>query len=114
MPARQRMIHRLYVQRNGASADAYGHKKPATWEALSTTPGYVWPVTESTAHDEEMTRVDGSYRAIVPAGTDVTEADRVQKVEDRADTPTELFGTLYVDAVMRRRGHVMLRLRSHE
>ena len=113
MPARQRMSHRLYLQRNSASADAYGHARPPVWGALSTEPGYVWAVSEDTIHDASINIVSGRYRAMVALGTDVTERDRVEKVENRADTPTELFGVLTIDAVIRRRNHIELRLRSH-
>jgi len=113
MPARQRMTMRLYIQRNNAMANAYGHKSPQTWEALSTTAGYVWIEKEDTRHGNEMSQVSARYRAIVPSGTDVTEADRIQKVENRADTPEELFGTMYIDAVIRRNNHLELRLRGH-
>lgn len=107
------MQHRVYLQRNAASADAYGHKEPASWTALATVAGYVWVVREDTAHDLERTAVETRYRAIVPLDTDVTEKDRIEKVEDRAESPTQLFGTMYIDAVVRRRDHVELRMRGH-
>ena len=68
---------------------------------------------EDTRHGDEMSQVSARYRAIVPSGTDITEADRIQKVENRADTPEELFGTMYIDAVIRRNNHFELRLRGH-
>lgn len=55
--------------------------------------------------------VTATYRAIVPLETDVTESDRVEKVEDRA--ASELYGEMYVDAVIRRKDHIELRLRGH-
>lgn len=57
------------------------------------------------------TVVTATYRAIVPLETDVTESDRVEKVEDRA--ASELYGEMYVDAVIRRKDHIELRLRGH-
>lgn len=113
MGARQRMKHRLYLQRNQASANAYGHKSPPDWQALATVAGYVWAPSEQVQHSNELSQSRGEYRAIIPDGTDVTEADRVEKVEDRADTPKELFGTMVIDGVMQRPDHIALRLRSH-
>ena len=113
MPARQRMIHRIFLQRNGASANAYGHKSPPSWAALATVAGYVWVGNEDTRHGDELSQASARYRATVPLGTDVTEKDRIEKVENRADTPTELFGTMVIDAVIRRKNHTELRMRSH-
>ena len=107
------MTMRLYLQRNSASVDAFGHPSPPTWGALSTTPGYVWVNREDTLHTNELTAVSGRMEGMVPLGTDVTEQDRVEKVENRADTPTELFGMMYIDAVIRRKNHTELRLRRH-
>tara|TARA_Y100000310_G_scaffold47500_3_gene44074 strand:- start:1045 stop:1392 length:348 start_codon:yes stop_codon:yes gene_type:complete len=113
MPARYRMIHRIFVQRNGASANAYGHTSPQSWAALATVAGYVWVTNETAQHIEEFSQSSARYRAIIPLGTDVTEKDRIEKVEDRADSPTELFGTMNIDAVIRRKNHLELRMRGH-
>lgn len=110
MSARQRMTMRVFLQRNSASANAYGEPSPPSWGALSTTPGYVWVDTEDTRHDPALTVVSAHYRGIVPITTDVTEKDRVQKVENRA--ASQLFGILDIDAVIRRKDHIELRLRG--
>lgn len=113
MPARYRMIHRVFLQRNGASANAYGHKSPQGWATLATVSGYVWATAEDTRHGEELSQASARYRAIVPTGTDVTEKDRVLKVENRADSPTELFGVMEIGGVIRRKNHLELRMRGH-
>lgn len=113
MPAITRMIHRIYLLRNSASANAYGQKDPKSWAALATVKGYAWVVSEDTRHGPELSQASARYRAVVPLGTDVTEADRIQKIENRADTPTELFGTMDIDAVVRRKNHLELRMRGH-
>ena len=107
------MIHRLFLQRNAASANAYGHKSPQDWQSLSTVSGYVWVGSEDTRHGEELSQASARYRAVVPLGTDVTEKDRVLKVENRADSPTELFGVMDIGAVIRRKNHTELRMRGH-
>ena len=106
------MVMRAYIQRNSATANAYGHKSPASWTALSTTPAYVWVVTGDTRHGAELSADASRYRAIVPLGTDITSDDRAEKVTDRM--AAELFGVLYIDAVLRRPDHLELRMRDHE
>lgn len=106
------MTMRLYLQRNSAAANAYGHPSPQSWGALSTTPGYVWVNQADTQHAPERSVAATRYTGIVPKGTDVTEDDRVQKVEDRA--AAQLFGVMAIDAVVRRRDHLELRMRGHE
>ncbi len=113
MPARTRMIHRIFLQRNAASANAYGHKSPQDWQSLATVSGYVWAISESTSNRNENSQASGRYQAIVPLGTDVTEKDQVEKVENRADSPTELFGLMEIDGVIRRKNHIELRMRGH-
>ena len=113
MPSRSRMIHRLFLQRNVASANAYGHKSPPDWQSLATVAGYAWAIGESTSSRNESSQASARYQAIVPLGTDVVEKDRVLKVENRADTPTELFGLMEIDGVIHRKNHIELRMRGH-
>ena len=114
MPARQRMTHRVFIQANAATADAYGHPSVPSWGTANEVAGYVWVDTEDTGNDNEMTLVTGRYKGIVPIGTTVAENKyRVQKVENRADTPTQLFGIMDIMAVIRRRDHLELRLRGY-
>ena len=114
MPARQRMTHRVFIQQNEASDDVYGHPSVPSWGTAEEVAGYVWVDNEDTSHDDEMTMVAGRYRGILPKGTTVAENKyRVQKVEDRADTSTELFGLMDITAVLRRRDHLELRLRGY-
>ena len=106
------MTMRAYFQRNSASANAYGHKSPQSWGTLSITPCYAWIVTGDTRHGEVVSADATRYRAIIPSGTAVTSDDRVQKIDDRAGG--NLFGVLYIDAVLRRHDHLELRMRDHE
>jgi len=110
MSARQRMTMRVYLQRNSAAANDYGEPSPPSWAALSTAPGYVWVDTEDTRHEPGSTVVSGYYRGILPVTTDVTEKDRVLKVENRA--ASQLFGLMAIDAVIRRKDHLELRMRG--
>ena len=111
MSSRQRMTMRAYIQRSSASADSYGHTRPESFAALSTTPCWAWIVVENTNHGDAVSAIATRYRLIMPISTTVTENDRIEKVEDRA--ATELFGLMYIDAVIRRRDHLEIRCRAH-
>jgi hypothetical protein len=111
MPSRQRMTMRAFLQRNSASADSYGHERPGSWGALSTTPCWAWVDREETSHGPNASLAAARYKAIVPLGTDVTESDRVEKVEER--NTDQVFGLMYIDAVITRRDHIELRMRGH-
>ncbi len=112
MSCRSRMTHRAFIQRNGADKNIYGHKSPQGWAALSTTPCYAWTVTGDTKNAPEVSQDSTSYKAIMPLDTDITSDDRLEKVENRIEA--ELFGVLYIDAVLRRRDHFEIRMRDHE
>ncbi len=103
---------RAFFQRNSAGVDAYKQPEPAVWGALSTTPCWTWVKTGDTRHRPEVSQDSTEHRMMIPLGTDVTSDDRVEKVEDRSGT--ELFPTVYIDAVLRRRDHLELKLRDHE
>lgn len=111
MGSRSRMIHRLYIQRNTASVDVYGHLSPPVWTALSTVPGYVWIEKDKLSHKDELSQVSVQYQGIVPLGTDIAKSDRIEKVENRI--AVKLFDILIIDDVIRRKDHLELTLRRH-
>lgn len=112
MPARTRMTMRAFAERNSATRDDYGQKNVPVWDALATIPCYAWVRRGDTYHDAGLSVDATRYWAIIPLGTDLTSDDRIEKIEDRAGT--ELFPTLYIDAVLQRRDHLELRMRDHE
>ena len=113
MSCRTRLTMRAFIQRNTVTPDdGYGQPSPASWTALSTTACYAWVTTGDAKHNAEVSLDASRYRAILPAGTDVTSDDRLEKVEDRIGT--EKFGVLYIDAILQRRDHLELRMRDHE
>ena len=117
MSCRTRMTMRAFFQRNSAGADDYGQPAPQVWGAIPSaaapkTPCWTWVRSGDTRHRPEVSQDSTEHRMIIPLGTDVTSDDRVEKVQDRAGT--ELFPTMYIDAVLRRRDHLELRLRDHE
>lgn len=112
MSARSRMTMRAFAQRNVATRDAGGHLNVPDWETLATIPCYACAKRGDTFHKAELSADETRYGAIIPLGTDLTADDRILKIEDRAGA--ELFGVLYIDAVLPRRDHLELRLRDHE
>lgn len=112
MGARSRMDMRLYAERNAATKDVLGHQGPPNWIGLGTFPARVWVVTGDTRHAEGLSVDASRYRAMVPLGTDITSVDRAVKVTNRR--AVDLFGTLYIDAVLPRPDHLELRMRDHE
>lgn len=112
MSCRSRMTMRAFIQRNSSSVDSWGHKRPGNFEPLSTTACYAWEPSADIRHQAEVSMESSRFHAMVPLGTDVTRKDRVEKVEDRA--ATELFGVMYIDAILRRRDHLLLKMRDHK
>jgi len=107
------MTMRATLDRNAGSADAYGHKA-VSWSTFATVACYAWAGTgraRRTSHGDEMTVVTDSPGMIVPSGTDITEDDRVNVIKDRRGTT--LFGTMYIDAVLKRSDHLEVRLREY-
>ena len=108
---------RAFLQRNSAGADAYGQPAPPVWGAIPSTaapktPCWTWVVMGDTRHRPEVSQDSTEHRMMAPLGTDVTSDDRVLRVENRAGS--ELFPTMYIDAVVRRPDHLQLKLRDHE
>lgn len=111
MPSRTRMTMRAYIQRNTGSANAHGHPD-VSFTALSTTPCHAWVDTADTRHTNEKTVSGTRYRGLFPLGTDVTAADQIQKITDRRGT--QKFPLMAIDAVIRRKDHLELRMRSQK
>ncbi len=111
--ARLSMTNRVDVQRDAnysGSADTWGNDSPANWQAhLTSLPCRFW-------FDGVQTVVDGikstevtTRKLIVPAGTDITEDDRIVSVKNRLGV--ELAdGPMRIDSVGHRSGHIVLTL----
>ena len=111
MPARTRMIMRMYIERNAAAKNTYQHRSEPDWTAIATVPCYTWITGAGVRFSADMTKEKTDIRSIVPKGTDITEDDRVAKVTDRQGV--ELFGVMYLDAApLRRSDHFEVRLRA--
>ena len=115
-PVRGAMKQRATFERNFAvlmagATDINGFgQKVEDWRELCTVSCWAWSSGKHIAvADVRIATVD-SPGMVVPSGTDVTEADRVKVVTDRAGA--QVFGMMGIDAVMTRQTHLELRLRA--
>lgn len=111
--ARLSMTNRCDVQRDanyGQSEDAWGNDDPASWQShLTSLPCRFWfDGTETVIDGVKGTEVT-TRKLIVPAGTDITEDDRIVSVKDRLGV--ELAdGPMRIDSVGHRSGHIVVTL----
>jgi hypothetical protein len=113
-PARSMMKMRCSIERNlGTTADGFG-QKDGSWRAIAgAVPCHVWAGSSGGKHTsagETRTITTDLPGAILPMGTDVTPQDRLGIVTDKQGR--QLFGLMYVDAVLPRITHLELRLRN--
>lgn len=118
MTARNSMIHRCNVERDGSLGlheDPWGGDDVPEWTTHLTDLScrFWWQeavgITGSTIKDSEKLIEMTRRILIVPEGTDIHEDDRVVSVRDRRDR--ELAdGPMRIDAVGRRDGHLVCRL----
>jgi hypothetical protein len=83
--ARQQMTMRAVVQRNTtATSNPYGQPDPPTWvEQPAAIPCRVWSRARRHVVDVDRDKLVEDVRMIVPLGADLTELDRIARVEDR-------------------------------
>lgn len=114
MTARGKMTMRAVIERDvSEGTDDWGNPTEPDWEADEDATPCLMYVRAGAGQvgrvviDTEKTAVLEDRRAIVPLDTDVSTADRIARVEDRAGTV--LFaGPMGIDAVHRRRDHLEL------
>jgi len=114
MSARARMTMRVFLQRNYATKDPYGQPGPPEWQALEPVPCFAWAGSgkaKQTVHGDVITITTDQPGMIVPSGTDIVNTDRVEAVRDRRGE--DLFGEMFVDAILHRKDHLEIGLRDH-
>lgn len=108
------MKHRATIERNSGAAetDAWGDQGEPEWQThLIDVPCRAWFGTEREVTDGNKTAAVEERRAIMPLGTDVTEADRILSVKDRKGTV--LFdGPIRIESVGHRQDHLALVLEA--
>lgn len=105
MTARSRMTYRALVERiDKPNTDPWGGGAPSWSTHYAALPCYPWSRVKREAVDADRSAVVEDLRMIVPVGTDITEADRVNGITDRLGA-THLPGLYNVRAVQVRATH---------
>ena len=112
MSARGRMTLRATLQRDTAHADEYGQPGPTDWQTTAHVACLTWQGGGRRSQQPARTVEADEHTMLVPSGTDVVSGDRVLEVYDRVGAVVR-EDPLYVDAVVRRRDHLEVRLREH-
>ena len=109
--ARTLMRHRLWVERDSAGEDPIdGGGAAPDWDPhLSAVACHWWYESDNEIIDGEKQAVLEGWKAIVPVGTDVTEKDRISRVETRLGSVI-FTGPAEVTGVGRRADHLVLTL----
>ena len=99
----------MVIERSATTGeDEDGHPIIA-WSPWATVPCYAWSQSRKELVDGNKTVVIEDLRALVPLATDLTESDRVARIEDRLERI--LFaGPLRIEAVRRMPRHQELML----
>lgn len=100
---------RCRIERNvQAAADPYGHPAPPDWQVLhAALPCWLSSTAKREVADGDKVAAVEDLRVLVPAGTDVTERDRVNGVVDRLGNTVD-GRVMQIDGVVRRQGHLEL------
>jgi len=105
------MTHRCTIERDGTrgtGTDPYGNDPAPSWAThLSGLVCRFWFDSGSTVIDGDKAVEVTKRMLIVPAGTDVTEDDRVVSVTDRLGEVLA-DGPMRIDSVGHRQGHIVL------
>lgn len=97
----ERMLtQQAVIERDMGGLDEYGGDEPTNWQPHVTVPCRLWWARSSGARSANRVYVDPSRQVpvseggvIVPLGTDVTEQDRIARVEE-FDQESERWETL--------------------
>jgi len=107
---------RATVQRDSRVTNDYGDSGAPNWEThLSALACHAWNKpggqTSGITYGDEAVTSDYYPVMIVPLGTDITETDRVYEIQDLRGN--QLFGTMTITVVLRRPGHLEVRMKDH-
>ena len=108
------------IERDMAQGDAYGSPGRPDWQHLSTVPCRLWwdksaGVRSANAEYVTPARDVPVQRGgiLVPAGTDITEQDRITAIQDRSGNPL-ISGEIKVVAVLDQGSYLELNVsRAH-
>ena len=108
------MTHRALVERNTTTTrTAYGGKNVPTWSShIPSMPCFFYREGRSASEQAERSRgtiLHDMLRLLVPLGTDITEADRINGVTKRDGTVIE-GGPMRITSVLNSHTHLELRV----
>ncbi len=102
---------RAFIERdNNESTDPYGQAGTPNFTALATIPCRVWSRSRREHNDNRKDARIEEIRCGMPLGTDVTERDRIRRVNDRAGNIL-WEGPLRIDAIQYKHTHIEMDLR---
>ena len=109
------MTQRVTVERaTSPGTDDWGNPQPVTWATLTAAlPCWLWSTLRRELIGPDATKVVEDLRAIVPAGTDVRESDRLRDVVEQSGTVYRA-GVMRIESVATHRDHLELSLRAIE
>lgn len=107
------MTHRTTIQRLAAGpVDDWGNPGPGVWNDLAAgVPCRWWTQAEREVVGPDKTAVVEDAKVIMPKGTDVREADRLNGVTNKAGAVVRA-GVLVIESVVSHRDHLELGVRG--
>jgi hypothetical protein len=105
------MTMRATLQRSDGTPDEYGQPR-TDWRTTAHVACWVWQGGGRRSQATPRIIEADDVGMIVPLGTDILSGDRVLEVYDRVGSLL-YENPLPVDAVVRRRDHLEVRLREH-
>lgn len=112
MSARIRMTMRATIQRNMAGLNPYGDKAKADWQYYGEVPCHIWEKSGSTILENGKVVTVNMPIGIMSNIIDIDEDDRILGVADRRGR--QLFGTMYIDTILKHKDHISLRLKKYD
>lgn len=106
------MTMRATLQRDSARDDDAGVPGAPDWQTTAHVCCLTWQGGGRKSQQTQRTLEADEHTMLVPLATDIVSGDRVLDVYDRRGTVVREL-PLYVDAVVRRRSHLEVRLREH-
>ena len=103
---------RLATERRAAGSDDYGGPDGAWSANLTDTSCWAWQPNARLTDNGQREVTVAPVLVMVALGTDITDDDRITSIVDR--NSGSVYGKLYVDAVQRRKNHLLIHTRDHQ
>jgi len=103
---------RMATERRAVGSDNYGGPDGAWSANLTSTSCWAWQPRARLTDNGDREVTVSPVMVMAALGTDITDDDRITAITDR--NSVSVFGKLYVDAVQRRKNHVLIHTRDHQ